>query len=157
MDASYIYVVTNFNAGRREAAWRTKVRRHERSTRTLMETDGTAANQGLSEEPSLPDLYRALNNRRVDIDRRMAVLPPDDPARDVLWQDLEHVLADLRKVVGRLTNTPATQLSEMRAKANVLATLLRSGGDGGGPVIPENERLALTLSLIDDIGRLLDP
>ena len=119
-----------------------------------METDGTASNQGLNAEMSLPDGYRILNNQRIDIDRRMTMLAPDDPARDILWQDLEPVLARMRETVGRLAKSPATQMLEIRAKANVLAMLLRSGDDGAGPVIPEDERSALALSLVEDIAQL---
>lgn len=119
-----------------------------------METDGTASNQGLNAEMSLPDGYRILNNQRIDIDRRMTMLAPDDPARDILWQDLEPVLTRMRETVGRLAKSPATQMLEIRAKANVLAMLLRSGDDGAGPVISEDERSALALSLVEDIAQL---
>ena len=119
-----------------------------------METDGTASDQSLNVEMSLPDGYRILNNQRIDIDRRMMMLAPNDPARDILWQDLERVLVKLRETVGRLAKSPATRLPEIRAKADVLATLLRSGDDSAGPVIPEDERSGLALSLVEDIARL---
>ena len=64
------------------------------------------------------------------------------------------MLVALRATVGQLANAPATRISELRAKAHVLATLLRHGDDGAGPVIPEQERSALALSLVDDIARL---
>ncbi|MDR3533126.1 MAG: hypothetical protein P4L90_21520 [Rhodopila sp.] len=119
-----------------------------------METDGAATDHGTPLELPLWDAYRALNDQRIDIDRRMTALPPDDPGRDILWQGLEPVLANLRDVVGQLARTPATQIPELRAKAAVLATLLRSDDPDGGPVIPEPERSALALSLTDDIARL---
>src|ERR1700709_2255956 len=84
----------------------------------------------------------------------MTILPPDDPARDVLWQDLESVLARLRDIVGDLAGSPAAHLSELRDKADVLANLLRSDGTGSGPVIPDKGRIALALSLTDDVVQL---
>lgn len=119
-----------------------------------MEIDGNASDQTLNVEKSLPDDYRILNNQRIDIDRRMMMMAPNDPARDILWQVLEPVLAEMRETVGLLAKTPATRLFEIRAKADVLATLLRSGDDRAGPVIPEDERSALALSLVEDIARL---
>ena len=72
----------------------------------------------------------------------------------VLWQELELVLAELREVVGQLVKTPATEVPDLRAKAAVLATLLRHNEDTSGPVIPEDDISALALSLTADIGGL---
>jgi hypothetical protein len=117
-----------------------------------MGIDGTTSNQSLTSELPLPDAYRVLNDQRIDIDRRIEILAPDDPARDVLWQELESVLASVHALLGNLTQSPATQLSDLRAKAAVLAHLLRFGTDGGGPEITDNEKSALALSLSDDIA-----
>jgi len=73
-------------------------------------------------------------------------LPPHDPERDQLWQELEAVLATVSEVVGRLTLIPASDMAELRAKAGVLATLRQSGDAVDGPILPEKER-ALALSL----------
>jgi hypothetical protein len=99
------------------------------------------------------DTYRTLNGRRTDIDWRIATLAPDDPTRGILWQELELLLTKLRKTVSDLARSPATHLLELQAKAVVLATLLQPGETGGGPVISEDERTALALSLTDDMVR----
>jgi hypothetical protein len=105
--------------------------------------------------PSLIESYRALNDRRTDIDRRMILLGPNDPARESLWQALESVLVELRHVVYLLAQSPADHLPQLVVKAEVLATLFRHGDPGGGgPLIPEEERSALLLSVTDDIARL---
>jgi hypothetical protein len=119
-----------------------------------MANNGTACGHGVSRALALPDTYTALNAQRIDIDQRIIALAADDPARNVLWQELEVVLARLREVVRDLAGSPATQFSELRAKASVLATLLRPDEAGGGPIIPDDERAALALSLTDDVVRL---
>jgi hypothetical protein len=120
-----------------------------------MGTNGTASNPDISGALALPSSYRALNAQRIDIDRRMAVLEPDDPTRDTHWQELEAVLVRLRAVVSDLAVSPARDFSALRDKADVLAMLLRPEAPGGGPIIPEDERTALALSLTDDVARLL--
>ncbi|MGD0104705.1 MAG: hypothetical protein ABSC06_11780 [Rhodopila sp.] len=119
-----------------------------------MAIDGVGSEQGIPPELSLAEAYRILDDRRSDIDRRIASLAPDDPARDILWQELETVLLKLRELVNGLAKSQATHWPELRAKANVLATLLRAGNPGGGPLIPEDERSALALSLTEDVARL---
>ena len=51
-----------------------------------------------------------------------------------------------------LANTLAVNLTELRGKAAVLATLLRSVGEGGsGPIMLDHSGKALDLSITDDI------
>jgi hypothetical protein len=45
-------------------------------------------------------------------------------------------------------------LTELRAKAEVLAMLMRTEDVGGEPVLPHNRTRALALSLIDDLAGL---
>ena len=116
-----------------------------------MDIHGAASRQSIEE---LGLLYHALNDQRVAIDRRIMDLP-NDHSREALWQEQELVLAKLRDVVGHLANNPAAHVSELRVKAVVLATLLRPEDPNGGPVISEDERAALALSLTDDIARLV--
>jgi hypothetical protein len=113
-----------------------------------------ASNNGLAEGLPLADVYRLLDNQRLDLDRRLLSLAPGDPARDVLWLELEPVLAKLRAAVSDLARSQAADLPQLQAKAAILATLLRPRDDRGGSVIPETEQVALALSLTDDIARL---
>jgi hypothetical protein len=54
-----------------------------------------------------------------------------------------------------LANTPAVNLTELRGKAAVLATLLRSVGEGGsGPIMQHHPSKTLDLSITDDIAGL---
>jgi hypothetical protein len=101
----------------------------------------------------LCDLYRRLDAKRVDIDQRVMSLRAEDPDRDVLWRELEPLLAVLREVIGRLAKAPATSMPQLRGKAEVLAMLLREGdrGRGRGPMIPRCETTALALALADAI------
>jgi hypothetical protein len=94
----------------------------------------------------LCDDFTRMNALRLDIDRRIMALPPYGHERDQLWQELEAVLASVSEVVGKLTLTPASDMAELRAKAQVLATLRQSGDAVDGPIMPEVER-ALALSL----------
>jgi hypothetical protein len=118
-----------------------------------MAIDGNASVSGQSVGLSLDEAYRALNNRRIELDGRITSLPPDDPAREALWQSLQPVMDELRQVVADLTGSPAADLSLLRAKAAILAGLLQAEDNGRDPIIPESERNALALSLANDIAR----
>jgi hypothetical protein len=104
----------------------------------------------------LAESFTLLDARRGDIDLRMTSLTPDDPAWNEMWQELESVLEQLREVVSKMAKSPAADLLELRAKATILASLLRPGDDGGGAIARERERVALALALTDDIARLPD-
>lgn len=117
-----------------------------------MAIDGNASVSGQSVGLSLDEAYRALNNRRIELDGRITGLPPDDPAREALWQSLQPVMDELRQVVADLTGSPAADLSLLRAKAAILAGLLQAEDNGRDPIIPESERNALALSLANDIA-----
>ena len=119
-----------------------------------MGINATASGRGAAGASLLPEAYRILNKQRIDIDQRITALPPDDPARIILWQELESLLVRLRQVVSDLAKSPATHLLEMQAKAAVLATLLQPDETDGGPILPEEEKSALALSLTDDVSRL---
>jgi hypothetical protein len=89
--------------------------------------------------------FLELDGSRIGINERMTALSPEDPSWDMLWVELEAVLARLREIVDRIADTPAINIAELRAKAVVLATRLRSGDE------PEKAlALSLSLSLSDD-------
>ena len=119
-----------------------------------MAINGSFLSGGSPEGSGLTDAYRLLDGQRIDIDRRLTELHQDDPERDILWQELEALLVKPREAVVRIANHPAADLSELNNKAVVLSALLRSGDAGGGPTVSEAERLALALSITDDIARL---
>jgi len=112
-------------------------------------------------ETGMPELIvlcgacRYLNDRRIDLDKRIAELLADECCDDEVWQELGEVLEDLGTAAERLAQISATQLAEVRAKAEVLAILMRLNAAEGGPVVPQDKAQALTLSLADDLGRLL--
>ena len=97
----------------------------------------------------LCDIYRRLDTKRVDIDRRVMSLRAEDPDRDMLWRNLEPLLTRLREVIDRLAKAPATNMSQLRAKAEILAMLLRERDSC--PIVPECETTALALALADAI------
>jgi hypothetical protein len=122
----------------------------------LMGIHGPDLSRGVPEGLPLAEVFSLLDARRADIDRRMTSLPPDALAREELWQELESVLEKIREVVSKLAKSAAADLPELRAKATILALLLRLACDGAGPTIPEPERVALALSLAEDVARLPD-
>ena len=112
---------------------------------------GVSAKNGLTFEL----VERMLNDQRMDLDRRMAVLQLGaDIGCDALWQELEDVLEELEDAAKQLAQVSATRLTEVRAKAEILAMLMRSDDVGDGPVIPYDKTRELALSLTDDLGGL---
>jgi hypothetical protein len=103
----------------------------------------------------LCDDYDRLNAQRSDIDKRIVELPPADFQREILWDELETTLARLRELLGLVANTWARNKAELRAKAAILATVLRSADAGSGPIVPAHSITALALSLTDDIAESL--
>ena len=116
-----------------------------------MATVASASEWETADVVQLCDMYRLLDAKRVEIDRRVISLRVEDPDRDTLWRELELLLTGLREVIDRLAKAPATNMSQLRAKAEVLAMLLRERDLGGGPTVPECETTALALALADAI------
>jgi hypothetical protein len=119
-----------------------------------MGSDGNG-NPGLSaaEAIELGDTYRALNDLRIDIDRRLMALPADDEGRDTLWQELETVIGRQSDLATRLAAAPATEAAVVRAKAAVLSLILSTGDTDLKASAPEVT--ALALSLADDVVGLI--
>ena len=99
-----------------------------------------------AEAIELCDTFCALNDMRIDIDRRLMALPADDEERDTLWQGLETVIGRQSDLASRLAATPATEASVMRAKAAVLSLILSSGDHDPKAAAPEVTALALSLA-----------
>ena len=96
---------------------------------------------------------RRLNDQRIDLDRRIAVQRlEEDFGCYAVWQERQDVLEDLGAAAERLARVSATRLTEVRAKAEVLALLMRP--NGGEPIVPQDKTRALTLSLTDDLAGL---
>jgi hypothetical protein len=115
--------------------------------------DGATPDGGTSEVLPLCGAFHALNDLRIDIDRRITSLF-DDACRNVLWPELEPVLEKLDDVVDRLAKTQATHMAELQAKARVLATLLRFDDAGRSSVIHGDRAARLALSLAEDTASL---
>jgi len=92
-------------------------------------------------------VYRNLDHRRKQIDKQMMTQVEEEGARAQLWAELEATLTQLHNITDRLTRLPAARLSELRAKAAVVAALM----NGTGPVVAEGERTGLALSLANDM------
>ncbi len=119
-----------------------------------MGSDGNGS-PGLTaaEALELCDTFRALNDMRIDIDRRLMALPADDEGRDALWQELETVIGRLSDLATRLAATPAPEASVVRAKAAVLSLIL--GSEDHDPKATAPEVTALALSLAHDVVGLI--
>jgi hypothetical protein len=96
--------------------------------------------------------FQRLNLVRRDLDHSLTALPDDDEGRDALWQELESVLAQISGLVRQLAATFSPQPADLRAKASVLATLLRIGEINPPALAPET--VALAISLADEVSRL---
>jgi hypothetical protein len=64
------------------------------------------------------------------------------------------LLQELADAAEQLASIAATRSTELRAKAEVLAMLMRSDDAEGNPVIPLGKTRALALSLTDDLAAL---
>jgi hypothetical protein len=122
--------------------------------RVLMAKGTTGSFESLTGSIALADAIHALERQRVDIDRRLMTLSPREPVAHELWQDLEMVGEQLHAAVRALAKAPAADLANLRAKAAVLAILLWSQVTDAGQLVAETERIALALSVTDDIAYL---
>jgi hypothetical protein len=100
----------------------------------------------LNEEVSMPRVselssaYHTSNDERIDLDRRISELPNDDIAgRDMLLVEMHSVVSHLIDTERQLAATRATDLAELRAKAEVIITANRDNIS------------ALALSLAEDV------
>jgi hypothetical protein len=149
-----------------------------------MERDKTGLANGLAGGIPLAEAFHVPGRRRIDLDRRLANLTPEDPARSEVWQELEEMPEALHEVVRELASMPAVNRAELQAvfvlshasrapafagtssersaqrdharKAAILVTLRRSEVGGGGQVIADPKRIALAVSITDDIASLSD-
>jgi hypothetical protein len=101
----------------------------------------------------LCDQYRALDQRRLELDQHITASPEGDQNREALWQEQEAVLRQLHGLTTQLTAMPAMDSDNLRNKADVLARLLRASGIDTAAIDPPV--LALALSVADDVARLL--
>lgn len=141
----------------KRALHRTEERHFDQSSKMghLMEEDGLKSGQGEATEPSITGVLKELVVQRDGIDARMRTLAANDPNRDLLWHDLEARLLDIRDAVRRLTDAPAVHLSDLRAKSEVIAAIVRRLAVDHDPMLTDSEVWSLVLSLTDDIARLV--
>jgi hypothetical protein len=116
----------------------------------FMVENGIALDKESSDIATLCRACHELNSQRIILDKRIIGLLADDPSADIFWQELADVLTNLRNTVGRLLQVPASQLTDVRSKADVLATLILSTG-AGCPIISDDQIRVLALSLADDV------
>lgn len=96
-----------------------------------------------------------LNKQRIDLDRRITALHLQNyKGEDALWQELEDVLLEMAEAAQQLASISATQLTELRAKADVLAMLMCTDDVGSDPVLPHSRTRELALSLAKDLAGL---
>jgi hypothetical protein len=97
--------------------------------------------------PSVSELssaYHAFNDVRIDLDRRISMLPDHDIAgRDVLLIEMESVVSHLIDTERQLAATRATSPGGLRAKAEVVIVAYR------------DDTSALALSLAEDVVTII--
>lgn len=94
----------------------------------------------------LANAYRAIDARRIDLDRRLTALPPDDMnGRDALMVELGAALAIRQDTLHELTLIQSQTLAELRLKASILLAL-----------VEQDDLSELARSLAQDILRLPD-
>ena len=108
--------------------------------------------QGTSAILMLCEKFRDLNNRRSELDDR--VTAATNASRDEHWLELEAALADINELIARVAEAQAADIAELRAKAEVLASLLKSNTSNDGFATEQNLTSKLALSLANDIAVL---
>jgi hypothetical protein len=101
----------------------------------------------------LCDQYRALDQRRLELDQHIMASPEGDQDQEALWQEQEAVLRQLHELVAQLAAMPAMDSDDLRNKADVLARLLRTFGIDATAIDPPV--MALALSVADDVARFV--
>jgi hypothetical protein len=101
----------------------------------------------------LCDRYQRLNKRRLELDQRIMALPSGSPECDPLWQELDVALTEVNTLVAQLATMPAADQAGLRAKAAVLALLLRAPAANAATL--GSETMALALSVADDVAGLV--
>jgi len=101
----------------------------------------------------LCDQYRALDQRRLELDQSLTASPEGDQDREALWQEQEAVVRQLHGLTTQLATMPAVDPDSLRSKADVLARLLRASGIDTAAIDPPV--MALALSVADDVARLV--
>lgn len=94
----------------------------------------------------LCEKIRALSERRVQLDRELAVRPEHDQEREALWIELDNATSTLPCLVARLAALRADTAPGLRAKAAILSLVLRSPAIEAGEFPPEAATLALSLA-----------
>lgn len=87
------------------------------------------------------------------LDHAMLTVHEDKPEGDALWHDLDAAQGELLVCIQRLAGTAATNAGELKAKAAVLAAMMRM--PGADAIAPADEVRALALSVAEDVTRLL--
>ena len=100
----------------------------------------------------LCDRYQALNKRCAELDQQIMALTKGDQERDVLWLELDGVLTGANTLITQLVAAPANDQAGLRAKAVVLADLLRRSETEAA--YSDQETAELALSITDDLARL---
>lgn len=98
----------------------------------------------------LCESYLMLNERRLVLDTEIMAEETDDDERERLWVQLDGVLTESTDVLRHLAGARSSQTAAVRAKASILALVLRS---------PRTDHLdaavaALALSVADDAAGL---
>src|SRR5690349_20149492 len=91
------------------------------------------------------DQYRALDQRRLELDQRITAPPEGDQDREALWQEQEAILRQLHGLTTQMAAMPAMDSDGLRAKADVLARLLRASGIDTAAIDPPVMALALSV------------
>ena len=103
---------------------------------------------------ALCSICRMLNDQRIELDRRILALAPDDLSGNLLRHELDDLLEKLQVYARKMARVSATGISEVRSKAQALASFMRSDNGMGGSLIPDDMIWALALSLVDDLANL---
>ena len=94
----------------------------------------------------LADVYRSLNRRLSDLDRRIIALPHDDiEGKDVLMEELAVVQEDLHDTVRQLSLVRAENVAALRSKAAIIIDIAEDDG-----------LLALAVSLAYDVVDVIE-
>lgn len=99
--------------------------------------------------------YRLLSDRCAVLDAEFSIGNISPSKRDALFGAIHAATADMQRILNRLAATRSDSIAAVRAKATVIASVLRAAKAANSETILTSELVALVLSVAEEICDLI--